>query len=38
MDLDMGINSIIGTIFQFPTAAILLVAFILYVVRNRRPY
>ena len=38
MDLDNGINSIIYAILNFPTAAMLLVAFIIYVIRSRRPY
>ena len=38
MDLDSGIREIAQAILAFPTAAMLLVAFWLYVVRNRRDW
>ena len=38
MDLDNGINAIICAVLNFPTAAMLLVAFAIFVVRSRRPY
>jgi len=38
MDLDTGLNAIIGTILCHPTAAILLVVFFVYLWRERRPY
>ena len=36
MNLDTGISEIAKAILAFPTAAILLVAFCLYVTRDRR--
>ena len=38
MDLDSGIREIRNAILAFPTAAMLLVAFWLYVERNRREW
>ncbi len=38
MDLDNGVNSIVGAILEYPTAAMLLVAFLVYLWRERRPY
>ena len=38
MDLDSGIREIANAILAFPTAAMLLVAFWLYVTRNRRDW
>jgi hypothetical protein len=38
MDLDTGVNGILSAIFNYPTAAMLIVAFCLYVWRDRRPY
>ena len=38
MDLDSGIREITNAILAFPTAAMLLVAFWLYVARNRRDW
>ena len=38
MDLDSGIREIAQAILAFPTAAMLLVAFWLYVTRNRRDW
>lgn len=35
MDLDSGIREIANVILAFPTAAMLLAAFLLYVTRNR---
>ncbi len=36
MNLDLGIGAIAQAIIAYPTAAMLLVAFWLYVVRDRR--
>jgi len=38
MDLDSGIREIANAILAFPTAAMLQVAFWLYVTRNRRDW
>ena len=38
MDLDCGIREIVEAILSYPTAAMLVVAFCLYVIRNRRDY
>ena len=38
MDLDCGVREIAQAILSYPTAAMLLVAFCLYVIRSRRDY
>ncbi len=38
MDLDGGIKALVETILQYPVAAMLLVAFVVYLKRERRPY
>jgi hypothetical protein len=38
MTLDEGVNGILSAIFNYPTAAMLIVAFWIYVWRDRRPY
>jgi len=38
MPLDEGVKGILSAILNFPTAAMLIVAFWIYIWRDRRPY